>query len=48
MNLDWLTCLQNFEVPLQVVNETWFKLYSMKGFKIEFEFKASYTLTGTP
>jgi hypothetical protein len=25
MNLDWLTCIQEFGVPLQVVNKTWFK-----------------------
>jgi hypothetical protein len=24
MNLDCLTCIQKFEVPLQVVNKTWF------------------------
>jgi hypothetical protein len=25
MNLDWLTCIQEIEVPLQVVNTTQFK-----------------------
>jgi hypothetical protein len=24
MNLDWLTCIQILEVPLQVVNSIWF------------------------
>jgi hypothetical protein len=25
VKLDSLTCIQKFEVPLQVVNKTWFK-----------------------
>jgi hypothetical protein len=24
MNLDWLTCIQEFRVPLQIINMTWF------------------------
>ncbi|WP_428740127.1 hypothetical protein, partial [Sulfurimonas sp.] len=24
MNLDWLTCIQEFGVPLQIINMTWF------------------------
>jgi hypothetical protein len=24
MNLDWLTCIQEFGVPLQMINMTWF------------------------
>jgi hypothetical protein len=24
MNLDWLTCIQEFVVPLQLINMTWF------------------------
>jgi hypothetical protein len=24
MNLDWFTCIQEFEVPLQMINMTWF------------------------
>jgi hypothetical protein len=35
MNLDWLTCIQNFEVPLQVENGL--KRNIKKEFKFEFE-----------
>jgi hypothetical protein len=24
MNLDWLTCIQEFRIPLQMINMTWF------------------------
>jgi hypothetical protein len=41
MNLDWLTCIQKFGVPLQVVNETWFKIFKER-FKLEIELKSSY------
>jgi hypothetical protein len=30
MNLDWLTCIQKFKVPLQVTNMTLFKEYLKK------------------
>jgi hypothetical protein len=26
MNLHWLTCIQEFGVPLQVANKTWFNI----------------------
>jgi hypothetical protein len=38
MNLDWLTCMQNLEVHLQVLNKTWFNKHS----KIRFEFKIHF------
>jgi hypothetical protein len=34
---NWLTCMQNLEVPLQVVNMTWFHNYSKTRFEFEFE-----------
>jgi hypothetical protein len=46
INLVWLTCIQKFEVPLQVVNRTWFNLIFKEGFefKIELETKMHYRL----
>jgi hypothetical protein len=44
VNLDWLTCIQDLEVPLQVVNEAWFKQYSKIRFEFKFELKPSYTM----
>jgi hypothetical protein len=32
MNLDWLTCIQEFGVPLQMINMTWF--IKIKPYKI--------------
>jgi hypothetical protein len=34
MNLDWLTCIQEFGVPLQMINMTWF--IKIKPYKIRF------------
>jgi hypothetical protein len=42
MNLNWLTYIQEFGVPLQVVNKVLFK--HTKGFELEFEFKQRYTV----
>jgi hypothetical protein len=33
MNLDWLTCIQKFEVSLQMINMTWF--IKTKPYKIQ-------------
>jgi hypothetical protein len=33
MNLDWLTCIQEFGVPLQMINMTWF--IKTKPYKIQ-------------
>jgi hypothetical protein len=42
MNLHWLTCIQSLEVPLQVVNMTWFINNIQEGFEFEFDLKSSY------
>jgi hypothetical protein len=39
-NLDWLTCIEEFGVPLQVV--TRLGLIYKEGFKFELEFKPRY------
>jgi hypothetical protein len=31
INLDGLTCIQEFEVPIQVANKTWFNNIKIKG-----------------
>jgi hypothetical protein len=41
-NLEWLTCMQSLEVPLQVVNMTWFINNIQEGFEFKFELKLSY------
>jgi hypothetical protein len=42
MNLNLLTCMQSLEVPLQVINMTWFINNIQEGFEFEFELKPSY------
>jgi hypothetical protein len=42
MNLYWLTCIQKFDVTLQVINKTWLK--HIIRFELEFEFKSRYTV----
>jgi hypothetical protein len=42
MNFDWLTCIEEFGVPLQVVNMTWFINNMQEGFELEFDLKPSY------
>jgi hypothetical protein len=37
MNLDWLTCIQKIEVPLQVLIELGLNKYSKT--RVEFEFE---------
>jgi hypothetical protein len=37
MNLDWLTCIQEFGVPLQMINMTWF--IKTKPYKIQIQRK---------
>jgi hypothetical protein len=39
MNLDLLTCIQKFEVPIQVANATSFNKYSKTRFEFEIEIK---------
>jgi hypothetical protein len=34
MNLDALTCIQEFGVPLEVVSKTWFTIHSKTRFQI--------------
>jgi hypothetical protein len=43
MNSHWLTCIQEFEAPLQVVNMTCFPNYSKIRFEFEFKLKPSFT-----
>jgi hypothetical protein len=43
-NLDWLTCIHNFEVPLQLENKSWFKYYSKKDLNSKLNFKPCYTI----
>jgi hypothetical protein len=42
MSLHWLTWIQEFGVPFQVVNLSWFK--HAPGFELEYEFKLRYTV----
>jgi hypothetical protein len=42
MNLDWVTCTQEFGVHLHVVNMTWFINNIQEGFKFEFDLKPCY------
>jgi hypothetical protein len=42
--LDGITCIQEFEAPIQVANKTWFNNIKKKGFKFEIELKPRYTV----
>jgi hypothetical protein len=37
VNLVLLTCIPKFDVPLQVVNRTWFNLIFKEGFEFKIE-----------
>jgi hypothetical protein len=47
MDLNWLTCMQKFGVPIQVVNMTCFHNYSKKRFGFKFKLELRYIIDYT-